>query len=59
MARIDDEAASRELARAAECMEKAEELMSIAEVLREEAREHLREAGQLSPAIAAPLCNQP
>lgn len=47
MARVDDEAAKRELEKAAECDAQADELLSIAESLRSTARRHKKEADEL------------
>jgi hypothetical protein len=47
MARVDEEAAERELQKAAECNAQADELVIIAESLRDIARYHIREADQL------------
>lgn len=47
MARVDDEAADRELERAAECEAQADELLAIAEALRSRARRHEQEADEL------------
>lgn len=47
MARIDREAARRELVKAAECDAQADELTSIAATLREQARCHKQEADEL------------
>jgi hypothetical protein len=51
MGRIDQEAADRELAKAAELQAHADELVVIASALREEACYHQREAAE--------LCGQP
>ncbi|HXI30079.1 MAG TPA: hypothetical protein VNG89_16690 [Vicinamibacterales bacterium] len=47
MARVDEEAAQREIERAAEFTARADELASIVTVLREQARRHLHEADEL------------
>ncbi len=47
MARIDQEAARREMDKAAECNAHAEELSQIAEMLRQRALYHIREADEL------------
>ena len=53
MARVDDEAADRELKKAAECNAQADELVTIAESLRDAARHHIEEADQLRGAAVA------
>ena len=52
MARVDEEAAERELKKAAECNAQADELLTIAESLRDAARLHIEEADQLRGAAA-------
>jgi hypothetical protein len=47
MGRIDDEAAERELRKAADFTAKADQLVAIARDLRTSARQHLREAEEL------------
>jgi hypothetical protein len=47
MAQIDQEAANREVEKAAACNAQADELETIAGALREHARDHLREADEL------------
>jgi hypothetical protein len=47
MARVDEEAAERELQKAAECDAQADELLAIAESLRSRARHHEQEAEEL------------
>jgi hypothetical protein len=47
MARVDEEAAKRELEKAAECNAQADKLLSIAESLRSTARNHKKEADEL------------
>ena len=47
MARVDEEAARKELKKAAECNAQADELLIIAESLRDTARHHIEEADQL------------
>jgi hypothetical protein len=47
MARIDEEAARREIERAGEYTARADELLSMVDFLRERARDHLREADEL------------
>lgn len=47
MARVDEEAARREIERAAEFSSRADDLASVVAVLREQARRHLIEADQL------------
>jgi len=57
MAKVDDAAAKREVEKAEDCFSKADELISIATTLREEARDHLRQARHLSPAAAAAVAD--
>ena len=52
MARVDEEAAERELEKATECNAQADELQTIAESLRETARHHVHEADQLRGVTA-------
>jgi hypothetical protein len=47
MARVDEEAADKELQKAAECEAQADELVAIAKSLRTRARRHEREAEEL------------
>jgi hypothetical protein len=54
MAKIDDTAAAKEVEKAEDCFTKADELISIAKTLREEAQEHLRQAHHLSPDASQP-----
>jgi len=58
MARVDEQAAREELKKAAECNAQADELLIIAESLRDTARHHIEEADQLrgvpSAAVSAP-----
>jgi hypothetical protein len=51
VARVDEEAARREIARAAEFTARADELATIVDVLREQARRHLNEADDLRGVI--------
>ncbi len=54
MANIDKQAARREVTKAKDCLSKADELIAIADTLREEARDHLRQAQHLSPTATLP-----
>jgi hypothetical protein len=56
MARVDEEAAKRELEKAAEFNAQADELDTIAESLRDAARHHIQEAEQLR-GIVTPANN--
>lgn len=47
MARVDEVAARQELKKAAECNAQAEQLTTIANELRKEARHHIKEAEEL------------
>jgi hypothetical protein len=54
MARVDEEAAQRELEKAAEFNAQADELDTIAESLRNAARRHVHEAEQLRGIVTPP-----
>ena len=47
MARIDDEAAEQELEKASQCDAQADQLIDIANALRQRARRHVKEADDL------------
>ena len=63
MSPIDEEAANREIEKAAECVERADELtnaaMSAVDTLLERASEHVEEAGQLRGEPLRPKRQRP